>query len=174
MWHSECEFVPGWRVAVVEVTDEEVEEEAEADEEVHEEEAAEDAAKPLPGLGDPSDLMLVEKWHAVFVGNRMEVAATSGHVVCTRSELACYVKIAVPPGCPDVRTPLIPPDLCHCSCPGLLHMPVPTSLVWTVWLEESNAQCDLVAWEPGELRLDHLDRSPRIVTDLARPGCHTV
>ena len=96
--------------AVVERTDDEAEEEEEEPEVEEEEEPVSEAPKPLPGLGDPSDLMLVEKWHGLFVGQRMEAAATSGHVVCTRSELACYVKIAVPPDCPQVRhTPL-------CAC----------------------------------------------------------
>lgn len=100
--------------AVVEQTDEEEEEEEPEAEQEEEEEVEEELAKPLPGLGDPSDVMLVEKWHGLFVGQRMEAAATSGHVVCTRSELACYVKIAVPPSspevCPGLRVPL------GCSC----------------------------------------------------------
>lgn len=92
---------------MVEQTDEEEEEEEPKAEEEEEEEVEAEVAKPLPGLGDPSDLMLVEKWHGLFVGPRMEAAATSGHVVCTRSELACYVKVAVPPGCPEVLRGLL-------------------------------------------------------------------
>lgn len=104
--------------AVVEQTDEDEEEEEPAAEEEEEEEVEEEPVKPLPGLGDPSDVMLVEKWHGLFVGQRMEAAATSGHVVCTRSELACYVKVAVPPGSPEVRPGHNAPLGCACPVSG--------------------------------------------------------
>ncbi|NJR41360.1 MAG: hypothetical protein HC767_00605 [Akkermansiaceae bacterium] len=83
----------------------EEEEEEEEEEEVSEEEEEEvvsEGPQPLPGLGDVSDVMLVEQWHALSVGPRIEAAATSGHVVVTRSELACFIKIGVPSGRSEV------------------------------------------------------------------------
>ena len=83
----------------------EEEEEEESEAEVSEEEEGEavsEGPQPLPGLGDVSDVMLVEQWHALFVGPRMEASATSGHVVVTRSELACFIKIGVPSGRSEV------------------------------------------------------------------------
>lgn len=89
----------------------EEEEEEESEAEVSEEEEGEavsEGPQPLPGLGDVSDVMLVEQWHALFVGPRMEASATSGHVVVTRSELACFVKIGVPSGRSEVCCAPVP------------------------------------------------------------------
>lgn len=86
------------------IIDEEEEEEEESEvASEEEEEVVSKGPQPLPGLGDVSDVMLVEQWHALFVGTCMEAAATSGHVVVTRSELACFIKIGVPSGRSEVR-----------------------------------------------------------------------
>lgn len=87
-----------------EVEEEEAEEEDEQPEvsQEEDEEVADEGPQPLPGLGDVSDVMVVEQWHALFAGPRMEAAATSGHVVVTRSELACFIKIGVPSGRSEV------------------------------------------------------------------------
>jgi hypothetical protein len=106
------------------IAEEEEEEEEEVSEQ-EEEEVVSEGPQPLPGLGDASDVMLVEQWHALFVGPRMEAAATSGHVVVTRSELACFIKIGVPSGRSEVRAAFcscVPLFLCSfvlvflCSC----------------------------------------------------------
>lgn len=85
----------------------------------------------MPGLGEAGDeLTLVEKWHAVFNGLKLQSAGVQGLLLCNRPSLTCLFKLEVRSAssaraecCKGVSEAVV--QGCGCMHVGCCALPVP-------------------------------------------------